>query len=126
MKKNNVCEVVETEDADREAYFPIAAVVQNEDYIIRTCDGDHEYLYLAMRKKGGYSVAEVYPGLSQRNTRVRDLKDAKDLVVGTFKNIEQVVTVLQKVVFEGFEFGQREHAAMTAGGVRALRAVAKR
>lgn len=124
MKNSHNTEVLETVDADREAYFPIAAIVQDEDYIIRGCDGDNEYLFLAVKKQRVYVLTEVYPGLSQRETNVRDVRDVKDLTVpGQFRTIEKCVETVRELLFEGFEFGQRERLAMSAGAPRALRAI---
>lgn len=96
------CEVV---DAPFEAYAPIALLLQDDDFVIRACDGDQEYVYIAMLKRSKYTVMEVYPGLSKLETNVREIDKQSDLTVpGKYDTIEAAVEMLRERIFEGFEF----------------------
>lgn len=95
----------ETVDAPFEAYAPVALLLQGDDFVIRACDGDQEYVYIAMKKRSKYTVMEVYPGLSKPDTNVREIDSQKELTVpGKYDTIEAVVEMLRERIFEGFEF----------------------
>lgn len=97
--------VIPTEDAELEGYAPTLTPIQKDDFLIRACDGDQEYVWIAQKRKTTYRVVEVYPGLSVRHTAMRDAKDDKDLVVSQkLTSIEAVVTDLTKLynaLFDG-------------------------
>jgi hypothetical protein len=120
VRKQAPDEVIET--APLEAYAPMSLVVQDKDYIIRACDGDHEYVYLAFYKeqrgKAFYQVVEAYPGLSAKHTNVRDAFDQKDLVLtDKCDSIELAVNTIRDILFADFE------VAPAPGNVRLLAAV---
>lgn len=103
MAKNKA-EELEAEDAPLTAYAPTALLLQDRDHVIRACDGDQEYIYLATCGRNNFTVVEVYPGLSKPKTHVRDAEALHELVVGKFKTVELALSKLKDMIFEGFEF----------------------
>jgi hypothetical protein len=114
----------EMETAPLEAYGPMSLCIEDKDYIIRACDGDHEYVYMAFhmqeRARTYYQVVEVYPGLKHKDTSLREARDAKDLVLTDTKKlttIDSVCKMLTDIMFADFE------VAPAPGNVRLLAAV---
>jgi hypothetical protein len=97
--------VIPIEDAEREGYGPVATPIQNDDFLIRACDGDQEYVWVAQKRRTTYRVVEVYPGLSVRHTAMREAQEDKDLVVSQkLTSIDAVITDLTKLykaLFDG-------------------------
>lgn len=89
--------VIPTDDAELEGYAPEATLIQKSDYLIRACDGDQEYIWLATRRKKTYRVVEIYPGLTVKETAMREAEEERDLVVSDrAPSIEAVVADLTK------------------------------
>jgi hypothetical protein len=100
------------EDAPLEAYAPNAAKIDGTgDWLIRACDGEQEYVWLATKRKGAkrFKLTEVYPGLSKKRTHLRDAKVAEDLVLTCDSTeIGDVIEDLDEVVFEDFEVDEED------------------
>lgn len=113
-KSKKVAEVEVEVDTDEEvseleAYPPQAVQLVGEDFLIRGCDGDHEYVWLALKRKATYRVVEVYPGLKAPETNIREAETADDLVLsGRFTDLSDILEELSEALFEGFEFGEPE------------------
>lgn len=103
---------IETEDALLDAYAPTALLLQGRDHVIRACDGDQEYVYLATFGRNLFTVTEVYPGLDKPRTHVRDAETLQELIVGKFKTVELAMEKLKAMIFEGFEFIPEERSAI--------------
>jgi hypothetical protein len=128
MTKKNQQEVFETEDAPREAYPVQALHLQEDDFILRACDGDYEYVFMATRKRGtkNYKIVEVYPGLAVRHTHARDVEAGdKDLVVpGRYGSIEEVIEVLNDLLLGDLEVEPKQLKADNQSRVLRLTATA--
>lgn len=98
----------EVETAPLEAYPPQAVLLAGEDYVIRACDGDHEYLWTAQKKRTKYHVIEVYPGLAVSESPVRDAYEQADLDLGDYPSISDALEYLTQALFEDFEFEDAE------------------
>ena len=128
MTKKNQQEVFETEEAPREAYAAQALHLQEDDFILRACDGDYEYVFMATRKRGTktYKIVEVYPGLAVRHTHARDVEAGdKDLVVpGRYGSIEEVIEVLNDLLLGDLEVEPKQLKADNQSRVLRLTATA--
>lgn len=96
----------ENEVAPLEAYPPKPDILQGEDFIIRGCDGDQEYVWIAHWRKKTYVVSEVYPGMFAKRTAIRKVEAPEDLVdvlEGRFTDLPAVVKELTEILMEGFE-----------------------
>lgn len=116
-KKSVKTEIVhEVEEAPLEAYAPHAAPLQNEDFLIRGCDGDIEYVWIAEKRNTFFCVTEVYPGLSAPETELREAADMDDLVfsVGALKTLDKVLDELTERLFEGFDAASIEQMKLLA------------
>jgi hypothetical protein len=95
------------EDAPLEGYAPNAVKIDGtNDWLIRACDGEQEYVWLATKRKNAkrFKLTEVYPGLLKKRTELRDAKTAEDLVlISDATEIGEVCEDLEDVIFEGFE-----------------------
>lgn len=112
--RNDLLDAV-VETAPLEAYAPQAMVLQGNDYIIRACDGDHEYVYLCTQTKrsGLYDVIEVYPGINVRSTHVRDVDPGETelRVPGRYRAIEEVMNVLHDLILGDLEMEPKQLGA---------------
>lgn len=128
MTKKKQQEVLSIEEAPREAYAAQALHLQDDDFIIRACDGDYEYVYMATRKRGtkNYKVVEVYPGLAVLHTHVRDVEAGdKDLVVpGRYGSIEAVIEELNAFILGDLEVEPKQLKADNQNPVLRLAATA--
>jgi hypothetical protein len=92
------------EIAPLEAYAPQAVMLQGEDFLIRGCDGDQEYVWVAHWRKKTYVVIELYPGLLAKRTAIRDADEPDDLKLeARFKDLPEVLEELTEILMEGFE-----------------------
>ncbi len=108
------------EEAPLEAYPPQAVQIQDEDFLIRACDGDHEYIWIAEKRAKTYKVTEVYPGLAEPDTHAREATEPVDLVVGgRFKHLSDILEALTEAVFHDTELEDGDKAPPN----RQLRAV---
>jgi hypothetical protein len=104
-KKASEVEVDEVVSA-LEAYAPQAVKLVGEDFLIRGCDGDHEYVWLALKRKATYKVVEVYPGLKASETNIREAESADDLILsGRFSDLSDILEELSEALFADFDFG---------------------
>jgi len=128
MTKKNQQEVLSIEDAPHEAYGAQALHLQDDDFIIRACDGDYEYVYMATRKRGAknYKVVEVYPGLAVRHTHVRDVEagDKALVVPGRYGSIEEVIEELNAFILGDLEVEPKQLKADNQSRVLRLTATA--
>jgi hypothetical protein len=106
MTKKNTAEKIdiENEEAPLEAYPPQAVILQDEDFLIRGCDGDHEYVWIAHKLRKTYRVTEVYPGLAEPETALREADDLDDLILtGRYTSLSEVLETIAEALFDGFE-----------------------
>ena len=87
-----------------ELYSPNAIKLQDDDWIIRACDGETEYVWLATRKKKLYRVVEVYPGKARKRTFIRDLNVHGLEVSGRFDHISKVLEYIDGLITDDLEF----------------------
>lgn len=92
------------EIAPLEAYAPQALMLQGEDFLIRGCDGDQEYVWVAHWRGKTYTITEVYPGLLKKRTTLRDADEPDDLKLeGRFKDLPEALEELTEILMEGFD-----------------------
>ena len=104
-KSNKAEEVIECDDAAREAYAATALAIDDDAFLVKACDGDDEYVYVVAKEGKRYGVTEVYPGLRKRETAARKASRPIDLVFDqTYASIEAVLKTIDTVLFEDFEF----------------------
>jgi hypothetical protein len=100
------------ETAPLEAYAPNAVKIDGtEDWLIRACDGEQEYMWLATKRKNAkrFTVTEVYPGLLKKRTDLRDADSAEELVLDSkCTSMPDLIEDLEEIVFEGFEEDDEE------------------
>ena len=87
-------------------FAPVARSLQGDTHEISACDGQQTYLWVLSKRKGDktFTVREIYPGLIRKHTRIRDVKEATDLVLeGRFTDVEDALEELYEVLFEGLD-----------------------
>jgi hypothetical protein len=93
--------------APMEAHGPEVVALQDEDHLVKVCDGDQIYLYVVSRPKGRktFKITEIYPGLAKPDTDLRtEIKEPIDLeMTGRFKNLKECFEQIEGIVFEDFE-----------------------
>lgn len=121
-KKSSALLSTDVETAPLEAYPPQALILAGEDFIIRACDGDHEYVWIATKARKGYDVMEVYPGLAVAESAVREATEVEDLDLGTYPSIPAALEYLTQALFEDFEpdFNEPANADQLRVTVKAL------
>ena len=96
----------EEETLPLELYSPNAIKLQDDDWAIRACDGETEYMWLATRKKNKkfYRVVEVYPGKARMKTFIRDLREHSLEMSCRFDHISLVLEFIDDQIMDGLEF----------------------
>ena len=92
--------------APLEAYEAEHLQLSPTDFLISACDGEQAYAWIASkpRKRKTFKVVEVYPGLDQARTDIREASSAEDLILdGKWSDLDELKADLTDIVFEGIE-----------------------
>lgn len=98
----------QVEESPLEAFGPVSILIQGDDWQITACDGEQSYMWLARKKSKrskGYTVTEVYPGLTKKRTALRDVKEPIDLEMqhtNPLATMSDVLEDLAEIIFERF------------------------
>jgi len=90
---NNVVPIVDEEIAPHEAFVGDPEHIVGDDHLIRGCDGEQHYVYLATRgpKTKRFKVVEIYPATLKKETDLREGCEPGDLLVGKrFVDMDEV------------------------------------
>ncbi len=89
--------------------LPMVRHLDNTHFEVSACDGQQSYIWLAKKLKGGFKVQEIFPGLTKKRTRVRDAKEAIDLVLkGLYRDEQDVLEELDDALFGDEEEEEEE------------------
>ena len=97
------------EVAELEVSGPQTIKLQGDEWLVNACDGEQVYVWLVRKKTSrskGYTMTEVYPGLTKKRTKLRNAKTPIELEIECKvprTTMADVLEDLEDIIFEDFE-----------------------